>query len=91
MSAPHEPRCTGTKRCMKCGETKPALAFPVEKRNSDGLYSYCRDCHNVQVADTPSSKAARKAAVDKKVFIARRDADFTERGGRPAVAAGRQE
>jgi hypothetical protein len=46
----HEPTCTGTKRCTKCGETKPALAFPARPENSDGMHSWCRECCNADDA-----------------------------------------
>ncbi len=35
-----------TKRCTKCGETKPLDAFSPEQRVSDGLSSRCKVCRN---------------------------------------------
>lgn len=46
----HEPACTGTYTCTKCGEEKPALAFPPEKAKKNGLSSWCRDCHGEATA-----------------------------------------
>lgn len=33
-----------TKLCIRCRADKPKLEFPVEKRNRDGLKSYCKKC-----------------------------------------------
>jgi hypothetical protein len=35
-----------TKRCRKCGEEKPSPAFRSNPRCSDGLSSWCAECHN---------------------------------------------
>lgn len=35
-----------TKRCARCGETKPTTEFGSNRRNPDGLHSYCRSCIN---------------------------------------------
>lgn len=40
----HEPACTGSKRCARCGEEKAVLAFAVNRKAADGLQSYCREC-----------------------------------------------
>lgn len=39
-----------TKRCTKCGEEKPATGeyFSPDKRRSDGLKSWCKECKNRQ-------------------------------------------
>lgn len=34
----------GTKRCSKCGETKPLDAFNKCSARPDGLHCYCRGC-----------------------------------------------
>jgi hypothetical protein len=43
-----EPRARSTepKRCVKCGEIKPASEFHTSKTSSDGLKSWCKPCHN---------------------------------------------
>ena len=33
-----------TKRCLKCGETKPLSEFHRNKSKADGLWIYCRPC-----------------------------------------------
>ena len=33
-----------SKKCSKCGETKPTTDFCIVKRNKDGLNMYCRAC-----------------------------------------------
>ena len=43
-----------TKRCNKCGETKPVTAFHKNASKYDGLASYCAACKN-------AAKRARKA------------------------------
>jgi hypothetical protein len=35
-----------TKRCRKCGKNKPSLEFRLNARCSDGLSSWCAECHN---------------------------------------------
>ena len=34
-----------TKICTKCSEEKTADAFYKNKNATDGLYSYCKQCH----------------------------------------------
>jgi hypothetical protein len=34
-----------SKKCTRCGETKPRSAFHKDNRKKDGLFSYCRDCN----------------------------------------------
>jgi hypothetical protein len=34
------------KRCVRCEQTKPLADFTRHKRTSDGLSSWCKDCHN---------------------------------------------
>jgi hypothetical protein len=35
-----------TKSCRKCGEEKPSPEFRSNPRCSDGLSSWCAECHN---------------------------------------------
>ena len=35
-----------TKSCRKCGEEKPSPEFRPNPRCSDGLSSWCAECHN---------------------------------------------
>lgn len=51
----HEPRMSGEKTCVLCGETKHVLAFSVDKSHRDGLGSWCRECTAEQ-----ASKAYRR-------------------------------
>jgi len=44
------------KRCRHCGETKPVYEFSPDKRNSDGLHTYCKHCRMVYMGQ--SRKAA---------------------------------
>ena len=34
----------GEKKCLRCGQVKPAAAFGRDNRSADGLYRYCREC-----------------------------------------------
>lgn len=34
-----------TKVCRKCGKTLPISDFHKNKKSSDGLHSYCKECH----------------------------------------------
>ena len=60
----HEPACTGTKRCSRCGEEKAVLAFAVDKKATDGLQSECRDCRSVATSESPS-RAKRREELQK--------------------------
>lgn len=33
-----------TKRCSRCGESKPLEAFNKSSKHKDGRQGYCRDC-----------------------------------------------
>lgn len=33
-----------TKKCAKCGQEKPLTEFYRNKKSSDGLQSYCKNC-----------------------------------------------
>lgn len=47
----YEPLCSGTKKCGACGEALPALMFPADKRNRDGLGWECRGGHRRRCTD----------------------------------------
>ena len=34
------------KKCTKCGEVKPLTLFAKDKRNKNGLHSWCKKCFN---------------------------------------------
>lgn len=36
------------KFCRRCERTKSSEDFPVNAKRSDGLHTYCRECHNAQ-------------------------------------------
>jgi len=42
----HEPKCSGTKLCPRCGQAKHVLAFAADHCNPNGLQARCRDCRN---------------------------------------------
>ena len=39
------------KKCPKCGKEKPKTEFFKDWRRKDGLYSYCKPCHNAVTYD----------------------------------------
>lgn len=54
------------KTCSKCGKSKPASEFYKNRRSKDGLYSYCKVCHQVYVQNyikTPLGKEKWLSAV----------------------------
>lgn len=60
-----------TKRCRKCGETRPVSEFYTEPRHRDGLFSWCKGC---------AVKAAceRQALHPEKVKRTRYNISFNE-------------
>ncbi len=52
-----------TKRCSKCGETKPVAEFHKQKTSSDGLRSQCKACRRAYALQyNAAHKDARNAA-----------------------------
>lgn len=49
-----------SKLCRKCGLVKAADEFPANRRLSDGLSSWCRECSN---------EARRKSYWDKRAYL----------------------
>lgn len=56
-----------TKRCSRCGETKPVDAYAPHRTRHDGLQSYCRPCMREyrKQRRAANSKAAAKPADQK--------------------------
>lgn len=65
----HEPLTTGTKECVKCKRVLHVLAFSANKKSSDGLYSYCRDCHGEQQKKERQRKGMSKMNENHLKFI----------------------
>lgn len=53
------------KVCSKCKKEKPPDDFYKDKRNKDGLYSICKECHKSKVY----YNMFRHGATDKERFI----------------------
>jgi 5-methylcytosine-specific restriction endonuclease McrA len=54
------------KRCPKCQETKPVADFHKNKRNADGLTSYCKPCWNEYTRQQAVKHRDRKNAQNAK-------------------------
>lgn len=56
------------KKCRRCHITKPFIDFYLEKRNKDGLTSYCKICHKEKWAKYRDEvyEPKRKLAVEKR-------------------------
>lgn len=67
----HEPTMTGTKVCTKCERELPVIHFAVNRKNSDGLHSQCRDCLSEKKLEwykekkKPTKKLSRKRVIHK--------------------------
>lgn len=67
---------TMTKFCRRCGKVKPASEFSANRRNRDGLHSYCKPClleyHNLWLAHHPNydrDRMRRKRERSKQCLI----------------------
>ena len=40
------------KMCTKCGESKGLSLFSADRRNADGRYSWCKQCHRAYLRAT---------------------------------------
>lgn len=45
-----------TKLCRKCGTERDVAEFYRERRNSDGLHSYCKPCERERVRNHPTKR-----------------------------------
>jgi hypothetical protein len=62
----------GFKRCAACKQAKPFAEFPIRKKNSDGLHSYCKECNKIyarEFARTPKQKAKKKEKESQPEFL----------------------
>lgn len=53
---------TDTKRCTKCGETKPVDEFYRNRSHRDGLNSYCKECRRAYYEAHREEKLAYQRA-----------------------------
>jgi hypothetical protein len=51
----------GEKRCCRCGETKPEVAFHVERRSPDGLARQCKECRAAYLREARRWEPGRDA------------------------------
>lgn len=59
-----------TKRCSRCGETKPTHDWPPGKKWADGLYPYCRTCKRAVGREYRERHAERLSAAAKERYAA---------------------
>jgi len=41
----------GTRRCSKCGRTKPRVEFKLNRSSRDGVANICLKCHRAQMSE----------------------------------------
>lgn len=57
-----------TKRCPKCGQTKPVAEFPASRATKSGLYAYCRACSAARTADRAERIPSVRSLTDRQIF-----------------------
>ena len=59
------------KRCPRCSHTLPHACFSKCCKRSDGLQSWCRDCHKMQRAETESTTDSepKRQRVETNLYI----------------------
>ena len=65
----------GTKRCSRCGKTKPVSEFCKNRRSKDGLHSYCKACKGAYSRAWAEANRERRRAQNRewsKAHLARR-------------------
>ena len=68
-----------TKRCSKCGETKPIDDFYIDRSRPDGRTHWCKDCINLRDARYRHDNKAKVAARQKEYAKRRGNARQRER------------
>ena len=53
-----------TKKCGRCGETKPVSEFYVSQNNRDGYDKYCKECKKQYNQERYAKKVAEKKAAE---------------------------
>ena len=81
------------KTCRKCGETKETAAFRRNARTSDGLSSWCADCHNVAKRGYRRKRKAEALLAEAAAFEREADAftGYRAQGARSHASALRRE
>lgn len=67
------------KPCTKCGTTKPAAEFAVDRAKSDGLDSWCRTCRNAARRDRYNANLDHEQQRSRDYYDANRDTIRTSR------------
>jgi len=57
---------TETKRCHRCGETKPVAEFTSDRSRHDGRSYRCRLCQRASVSETIKKRNRERAARQRK-------------------------
>lgn len=64
-----------TKRCSKCGQTRPASKFYRNTKSKDGLHGWCKECVDRGVKERA---ARRRAEMGEEAWLAHK-AEITRR------------
>ena len=56
-----------TKKCAKCGVTKPITEFNRHSRSKDGLQNWCRDC--MKISSYKSNERIKEGKHKKKIIL----------------------
>ena len=62
-----------TKVCFRCKVRKAAEEFSVQRRNSDGLHSWCRGCLSAWKRDNRSKRHSDAIAYERQQYAKHRD------------------
>ena len=62
-----------TKKCGKCGEEKDFYSYYSDKSKSDGLQSYCKECHAKRSREYRKENKEKMAAKFKKYYAANKE------------------
>lgn len=67
---------TETKRCTKCGETKPLDEFHNDRASADGRTAWCKSCNLATVA---ARRAKKVPAAPRPTFPELHDCEWLKR------------
>ncbi len=57
------PTTDETRRCVRCGESRPTPEFPRDRTRQDGIGPQCRACNRARTRQQDTEKAAARQVV----------------------------